>query len=257
MTTEPITDDDDAPVQPRVRTLKTAAAEQPAASPDPTPENGSPPVDLEPDPEDDDEPVAQAVPIHSGWTAGQQVIDTTSGYASALQLTAELVIIKFLEDQPYANFRRHWIERVGPQGSKKRPFTCLETIGRTCPLCGIADKPQAVSAFNVVLIGDDGQVILKTWDVGARLFNVLKAYSTDPKVGPLSKDLFAVNKTGARGQQQTNVTPIKTARLLEDYGIVPPTPEMLKKAGKYGADVVQIPKKSDLEEIAEEIAEFD
>jgi hypothetical protein len=166
-------------------------------------------------------------------------------------------IIKFIEDQPYANYRRHWVDRMTAKGPQKRAYTCLETVGKTCPLCSIGDRPQAVSAFNVMLVGDDSQVMLKTWDVGARLFNVLKAYANDPKIGPLSKGYFAVSKTGAKQNTQMNVIPVRENALSEDYDITPPTAAEFKAAGKYDASIIQIPKKTDLEEIAQEISEYD
>lgn len=239
---------DDAPVAPRVpRTMKrvpTVEAEAPA------------PPSADEDSEDWDS-ATLAAPIHSGWTAGQKVMDSASGFAQILKLDSSIQIIKFLEDQPYANYRRHWVDRMGPQGPTKRAYTCLETVGKTCPMCGIGDRPQAVSAFNVALIGDDGQVLLKTWDVGAKLFNVLLAYSRDPKIGPLSKGFFAVNRTGAKQNTQYNVIPVRESSLRDDYEIDPPSPADLAAAGRYDASIIPIPKKTDLEEIAQEISDYD
>jgi hypothetical protein len=58
-------------------------------------------------------------------------------------LEEKIQIIKMLDDQPYANYRRHWVERMTAKGKSNRPYTCLETVGRDCPLCAIADRPQA------------------------------------------------------------------------------------------------------------------
>lgn len=216
--------------------------------------------------DDDDVAVAQdeteesssdAAPIRGGWTEGQKTMDSASDYAQVLKLESNIQIIKFIDDQPYANYRRHWVDRMTTKGPQKRAYTCLETVGKSCPLCAIADRPQAVSAFNVALIGDDGQVMLKTWDVGARLFNVLKAYANDPKIGPLSRGYFAVSKTGAKQNTQVNVIPVRESALSEDYEITPPTAAEIKTAGKYDVSIIQIPKKSDLEEIAQEISDYD
>jgi hypothetical protein len=206
---------------------------------------------------DEDDEAAGEVAINSGWTAGQRVMEASSDYAQALRLDTNLQIIKFIDDQPYANYRRHWVDRMTANGPSKRAYTCLETLGKTCPLCSIADRPQAVSAFNVVLVGDDGQVMLKSWDVGARLFNVLKAYANDPKIGPLSKGYFAVSKTGVKQNTQMNVIPVRENALQEDYDITPPTPAQIRAAGKYDPSIIQIPKKSELEEIAQEISDYD
>lgn len=237
-------------IAPRPRTMKTSRPVQEDTYEDEESSEDS-------DGSEDDESAAVEAPIHGGWTAGQKVMDSASDYAQVLKLESNIQIIKFLDDQPYANYRRHWVDRLTSKGPQKRAYTCLETVGRTCPLCGIADRPQAVSAFNVVLIGDDGQVMLKTWDVGARAFNTLKAYANDPKIGPLSKGYFAVNKTGAKQNTSINVIPVRASALEEDYDITPPTEAEIRSAGRYDASIIQIPKKSELEEIAQEISELD
>jgi hypothetical protein len=196
-------------------------------------------------------------PIRGGWTEGQKTMDAASDFAQVLTLEPHVQVIKFLEDQPYANYRRHWVDRIGPKGAVKRPFICLETVNKDCPLCDIGDKPQAVSAFNVALLGDDGQSLLKTWDVGAKLFNVLKGYAQDPKVGPLTKGYFAVSKTGKRQQVSYNVIPVRARDLVEDYEIPLPDEDEIAAMAVYDTSILQIPKRSDLEEIAEEMADAD
>jgi hypothetical protein len=256
MTSEIIDFEEDEEVIPtRPRTMKR----QPTVDVEEEEEAVAPtaPSSQQSDDEDDSESAGLEVPIHSGWTAGQKVMDSSSDYAQILKLDTNIQLIKFLDDQPYANYRRHWVDRMGPKGPTKRAYTCLETVGKTCPLCAIADRPQAVSAFNVALIGDDGQVLLKTWDVGAKLFNVIRAYSTDPKIGPLSKNYFAVNRTGKAQTTQYNVIPVRESALSEDYGINPPTEADYRTIGKYDASIIQIPKKTDLEEVAQEISDFD
>jgi len=207
------------------------------------------------DPEDWDH--STLAPIRAGWTAGQNVMDSSSGFAQILKLDNNMQIIKFLEDQPYANYRRHWVDRRGPNGISKRAYTCLETVSKTCPLCSTGDRPQAVSSFNVALIGDDGQVGLKTWDVGSKLFATIRAYANDPKVGPLSKAYFAVNRTGKAQTTQYNLIPVRENALEEDYDVRPPSVAEIRAAGLYDSSIIQIPKKSDLEEIAQEISDGD
>lgn len=211
------------------------------------------------DTEEDDD--AMPVPsFRGGWTAGKQQAEATSDYAQAFKPESSTQIIKFLEDAPYVNYRRHWVERTGATGKTKRPYVCPQTVGKRCPLCDIGEKPQAVSSFNVALIGDDGVPVLKTWDVGVKLFNVLAGYHDDPKVGPLTRGYFAVSQTAAKGKNgtaQTNVNPVKPSALQEDWSVVPPSDNELKAIGLYDADVVRLPKKGDLEEIAAELANDD
>jgi len=196
--------------------------------------------------------------IHGGWTDGQKQMDASSPFAQALKLEEKAQIIKFIDDTPYANFRRHWVDRASSQqggGTIRRAYVCPGSVDKDCPLCDIGDRAQAVSAFNVVVLGDEGQLLLKTWDVGARLFQVLKAYSTDPKIGPLSRYYFLVNKTGKMSNAQTNVTPIKTNALAEDWDVDPADPDELASIKPYTPEILDIPSRKTLNEIAAEIAD--
>jgi hypothetical protein len=211
--------------------------------------------------EQDDDALPPQGNIRSGWSAAKQQMDASSDFVQSFKPEQNIQVIKFLDDAPYANFRRHWIERMGPQGKVNRPYICFQTIGKDCPVCKAGDKPQSVSAFNVALIGDDGVPLVKSWDVGAKIFNVLANFHNDPKIGPLTKGYFAVSKvagqgSGARrgGTTQTNVIPAKPSSLEEDYSVIPPSSSELAALEKYSADDIKLPKRSDMEEIAEELA---
>lgn len=203
-------------------------------------------------PDTDDQPQT----IRGGWTEAQQIMDSTANFAQALKPTSEMQFIQFLGDTPYANYKRHWIEKRAGSGQLiRRPYICLETVGKECPLCDIGERPQAVSSFNVALIGDDGQMLLKSFDVGAKLFKVLQGWNNDRKVGPLSKNIYSVTKTGSGNNSQTNVTPIIRSRFKEDFDIDLPTPDAIKKIGLYDPSILQVPRWSELDEIAQEIAD--
>ena len=60
---------------------------------------------------------------------------STSSYAQSLKLEDKSQVIKFLEDTPYANFRRHWVERTTKDGQTLRAYGCPKTVGKECPLC--------------------------------------------------------------------------------------------------------------------------
>jgi hypothetical protein len=202
--------------------------------------------------------------MRGGWTAGRQQAQATSDYAQSFKPEAKSQIVRFLDDAPYVNFQRHWIERQGANGLVNRPYVCPGTVGRPCPICSLGDKPQAVSSFNIALIGDDGVPMLMTWDLGVKLFNVLGGFHDDPKIGPLTRGYFAVSKSSAGsgsrkgGTTQTNVIPVKPTSLAEEWGVQAPSQAELDAIGRYTADVVKLPKKGELEEIAEELAsEYD
>jgi len=191
--------------------------------------------------------------LRGGYTAAQQIMDSTSDFAQTLKLEEKAVFIKFLEDVPYVSFRRHWIERSSKDGKSLRAWTCLKSVNKECPLCEIGDRPQAVAAYNVALLGDEGQVLLKSWDLGPRLFNVIKGYNNDPKIGPLTRGFFMVSKTGKKGTVQHNVSVVSKTALEEDYDMEVPDQAALDRLERYGPDVVTIPKTKELEEIASEL----
>jgi hypothetical protein len=197
--------------------------------------------------------------IRGGWTDAQKQMDSTSSFAQTLKLEEKSTFLKFLDDLPYANFRRHWIERSTKEGKTLRAYTCLKTVDKDCPLCDGGDRASAVAAFNVALIGDDGQLLLKSWDCGPRLFNVLKGYANDPKIGPLSRGYFMVSKTGKRGTTQHNVSPVRASSLEEDYDITPPSQEDIEALGKnkYGPEIIEIPTVKTLREVAAELDDYD
>lgn len=218
------------------------------------------------DDDDEDEPEevpsvkpTMKSPLRPGtWGEGQRVLDSTSSYAQAFRPDEKAVIIKFLEDHPYAAFRRHWIEQTNNEGMRGvRAYTCPVSFDEECPLCEIGDRPQAVSAFNIAIVDENGSCTLKSWDVGARLFNVLKSYATDPKIAPLTKGFFLVSKTGKKSQVQYNVSPIKASVLEEDYDTVPPTEEDLKRLVPYTVDIVEITPKHKLRELAAEQSDYE
>jgi hypothetical protein len=194
--------------------------------------------------------------IRGGWGASQEAIDSTSSYAQAFKTTTDTQIIKFLQATPYAAFRRHWIDRVG---IGKRAYVCLQTIGKDCPLCDIGDKPGAVTAFNIALLSDDGVAAVKSWDCGVKLTQQLKTYHNDPKIGPIDKPTlyFAVSKSEATKRQQvtTMVNPVRERDLLEDWKTPPlDEPQIVKLNDNcYTADIITVPSRRELEEIAAEM----
>lgn len=194
--------------------------------------------------------------IRGGWGASQETIDSTSQYAQAFKPETKAQVIKLLEGKPYASFRRHWIDRVG---IGKRAYVCLQSVGRDCPLCNVGDKPGAVTAFNVAVIGDDGNAVIKSWDCGVKITQQLKTMNADPKIGPLDKRslYFLVSKTEATQRQQvtTMVNPVRERDLMEDYATPPLTDEQLARLQEkcYTVDIIQMTPRHEMDEIAAEL----
>jgi hypothetical protein len=218
---------------------------------------------VEPEPEPTTNGTNAGLPagdVPSGWSGAQRTVDESSTFAQSFRPdTQSTQIIRFLEAAPYASYRRHWVETAG----KRRPYTCLQTVGKECPMCEIGDKVSPVTSFNVALLGDDGVPVVRSWDVAVRLYNTLKAYAVDPKVGPLNKPglYFAIKQVQGDKRQgnTTNVTPVRERDLLEDWGVKPMTPaqEAAALARRYTPDVVEIPRASELREVADALLKAD
>jgi hypothetical protein len=237
---------------------------------DPEAEAGQPNVPRIPETNGDDEPDPTAYKpgqglLKSGWGPGQKQMDSTSSWAQTFRPDEKIQVIKFLEDSPYASLRRHWVDRTLVDDQNKtvktrRPYTCLLSFDKdpkgnpsVCPLCEVGEKPQATSCFNIALCDDKGNVERKSWDVGARLFNVLKAYANDPKIAPLTRGYFLVSKTGKMGTVQYNVLPVKASALEEDYDTPVPAQADLDALELYTDAIIEVPTVKALRELANEL----
>ena len=105
--------------------------------------------------------------LRSGWGGSKKEMDSTSAFAQNFKPEEHSQIIAFLEDEPYVGYRRHWVDRTRPRtGKSTRSYTCLQTHRQGLPAVqGRRSSPQAVSAFNIVLLDNNGDVALKSWDV--------------------------------------------------------------------------------------------
>ena len=241
----------DAAAVPRKRATKRVAPPSSAVEPD----------------DDDDEPAAPtlngAAPkprgkIRRGWSGAQQTMDSTSTFAQTYRPGETSEIIKFLEDEPYASYRWHWVDTVNNEGAKvRRPYTCGLSWEEDCPLCEAGHKASAVAAYNIAICGDDGGVQLKSWDTGPRIYNQLKGFANDPKIAPLSKGYFLCSKTGAKSTSAMNIIPVKATSLEEDYDTPVPDPDELARLVLYTEEIVEHTPRKQLRELAAELVDYD
>lgn len=189
--------------------------------------------------------------IQRGWGNAEQTKSADSPFAQRLKITSDQQIIKFLEDDPYTSYRQHWLD--GRQGQKS--FTCISDIDpKGCPLCVAGDRPSARFAFNVILLDESSDPVVKSYEVGPRVIDQLKNFHQDPKMGPLPKHYWAVSKTGTKSTSQVNHQMVKGNDLLEDWDIEPLEADEIAalKKTSYTADIVSIPTHKVLKNIAAE-----
>jgi hypothetical protein len=213
------------------------------------------PDEEEDEQEEDDED--EDSPVRTGW-GGYRETKAKSGFgADFLKFndTGEAMLLKFIEAEPFASYRQHWIDRQ----SGKRSWVCIED---DCPLCDAGDTPSFRIAFNVLLLSDD-KPINKVWEVGPRLAEQLEAKAKDKRTGPLDRsDIYwAVSRTGKKSKTSYSVDPVKARDLKEDWEMAPLEDTVIKRyQGKmYDSSVIKVPAKKQLKEIAAEMLdeEFD
>lgn len=196
------------------------------------------------DDDDDDEPAPTKRVIKRGWGAAETVKNSSSSYAQKLKLEDEPILIKFLEDEPYASFHQHWLE--GRPGQKS--FTCIADYDeRGCPLCENGNRPAARFSFNVLLLSEDEDPQIKSYDVGTRVLDTLKGLNKSDKQGPLSRHYWSVTRTGKGTTSSTNHQMVKE-RDLEDWHIEPLTDADIRSYKKkmYDESIVPVPSRKDL-----------
>lgn len=203
--------------------------------------------------EEDEAPAARKREISKGWSGYSKVRTESSDFAKTLEVTDEEIVIKFLDAEPFATFNQHWIERKG-----KRSWPCLED----CPLCALGDKPKTQVMINVVDFTNPEDPTVVVWQFGTMVADILKGLAKNDKTTPLDRtDLyFSVSKTGGgkrAGRVSYNVRPIKERDLESDWDIEPLTEDEIDAFSEKGYDdsIVQIPLRSALEDIADEISE--
>ena len=189
--------------------------------------------------------------VKRGWGNVDQVRSADSPFAQRLKIDQEPVLVKFLEDDPYTSYRQHWInERQG-----QKSFTCISDMhAKGCPLCDAGHRPSARFAFNVAMLSEDGDPVIKSYEVGPRDIDTLKNFHTDSRQGPLPKHYWAISRTGKGATSQRVHQMVRERDMAEEWGIDPLTEDQLDALMKtvYDANIVPIPSRKTLVAVAAE-----
>lgn len=199
--------------------------------------------------DEDDAPKARRV-VRSGWSGVDSVKTGDSNYAVRLKLTEDTQIIRFIGDAPYASYGQHWLERSG-----QKSFVC---IGEDCPLCKAGSRPSKRHNFNVALLTEGEEPALRSLEIGPRVIDQLKNFHNSERTGPLDKHYWAISRTGKGATSSTLLQMVKAAD-LEEWGLAVITTEQLSELteGAYTEEIIQVPSKRDLMQIASEELGFD
>lgn len=192
--------------------------------------------------------------IKRGWGNVDNTKQADSPYAQRLKISDKPIIVKFLEDEPYSSFRQHWVEREG-----QKSFTCISDMHpQGCPLCDAGHRPSARFAFNVALLNEDGDTVVRSYEVGPRVIDSLKNFHQDPRQGPLSKNYWALSRSGKGPTSQTNHQMVRERDLEEEWNISPLSIDTLEelKGQAYDESIIPIPSRKTLVGIAAEDMDY-
>lgn len=176
--------------------------------------------------------------IRSGWAAVDSMKQDDANYAVRLKTGSDAVLIKFLQDEPYASWKQHWVNRTG-----QKSFVCRDGMDSNgCPLCDAGNRPRPLFAFNVLMLARGEEPALRSYEAGTRVIATLRNFSEDERQGPLSKHYWAVSRSGTGPQTQYNHLLIKERDLKEEWNVDPLSAEALTQATAkaYDADIMRI-----------------
>jgi hypothetical protein len=152
--------------------------------------------------------------IQAGWGAvtAQSKPKSNGDYPTDFKVAEEPRLVRFLQDEPFAVYKQHWVDR----SEGRRSFVCT---GAECPLCTIAgDTPRSRVAFNVLVVTDE-EPNVQILTAAVTLARQLQAAHEDVRRGPLSKYYWAISRTGIGRETQYALDRSKSADLAEEWDL--------------------------------------
>jgi hypothetical protein len=187
--------------------------------------------------------------VQKGWDAYDAIAVQPEGdYPTDFKFSEEPQLIKFLEDQPFAVYEQHWIER--PKG--KKSFIC---IGESCPFCDIlGDQPRGKFAFNVLVLSGDTQGI-QILTAPPTLARLIKKSNDDERKGPLSKEFWEISRMGTGPTTNFTLNFVRGRDLAEEWKLgADAVNELVAAAVPFTAEVIRETPRSEMLEVARSVA---
>jgi len=200
--------------------------------------------------EDENEVPRRSSTVQAGWSSAKKLqAEVAEGFVKEMKLSEEEQVVKFLEDEPFAVYKQHFVQET-PKGTKKS-FVCLED---GCPLCDdLNHKPDRKFVFNVLNLSAEGGPQHMALTVGPRLLGSIQKIH-EGRLGPINKHYVIVSRDGTGTNTTYSTNSIKEADVQEEFGIDTSVVEKLAAAAKlYTVDVVQVSTKAQLREVVESV----
>ncbi len=179
------------------------------------------------DADDDDDDEEELPELSGGWGAYEKNKSESSTFPAEQKLSAEPVLVKFLDTEPLVSYQQHWVERAG-----KKSFVCLKSSGSSdCPLCDMGNARRTMNVFNLIVFEDDGTPINKILVCGVQLTdNIMAKLTAVQKKLPdyvLTKDYWELSRTGKKSTTNYGVDRVRSRDLKNEYEMDPLTNEAL------------------------------
>jgi hypothetical protein len=156
---------------------------------------------------------ATSTVVLEGWDAAQSTV--SGDFPKEFKFVdGEFSIIKFLDPNgPFAVYKQHFLSQIT---SGKRSFVSL---GANDPLCTkLGSKPEDKKAFTIANLSAAGGPQRQMLIASPRLYKSLHAAHFSP-AGPLTKNYWAISRTGKMQSTVYHLNPVKARDLQEDWGI--------------------------------------
>jgi hypothetical protein len=158
---------------------------------------------------------ATSTAVQGGWDAAEKLVTTTlKEFPVEYKHSTTFQLIKFIDlGGPFASYRQHFLK--DKEGRKSYVW---DGIGAYDPLeTVLKSKPEIKRAFSIVNLSAtpfQRQMIIAS----PRLYKTLHAAEFSQQ-GPLTKNYWALSRTGEKQQTVYNLMAVKGRDLQEDWGL--------------------------------------
>lgn len=181
--------------------------------------------------------------IKSGWDAVADDVKPKE-YTKDFKLSDTLQVIKFLGAAEPIKYGQHFLTE---KKEGQRSYVCL---GSGCPLCvKLNHKPEKKYLFSIAVLTPTETTLTKL--VASPLFFKSLFAAHHSPAGPLSKNYWAVSRSGQMQFTTYTLNPVKGRDLGEDWGVDEAKVEAaIAEMKVFGEDSIRKLSVSELEEIA-------
>lgn len=187
--------------------------------------------------------------VQAGWgaVAAQTKSKSDSDYPVDFKFSEQAQLVRFLEDEPFAVYKQHWIDR----SKGRRSFVCT---GAECALCNTAgDTPRSRAAFNV-LVASDEEPTVQILTAAVTLAKQLQSAHEDPRRGPLSKYYWAISRQGTGRETQYSIDRVRGTELADEWELdAEAIGALADNAVRYDAEAIFVSPHDEMVKVAREL----